>query len=312
MMRLRFLSLLLPALLVASQAPSPRQSSVKIGVDLVLVDASVTDRGGHSVTGLDKFHFQIWEDKVQQDIEYFSAEEVPVSLGIVFDVSGSMADKIPVAREAVTRLLNAGNPEDEYTLIEFNDHAQVTQAFTSNITELQKRLAFVSSSGWTAFYDAVYLGIEKLHRGHNRRKALLLVTDGEDNHSSYTFDNVKELAREADVQLYAIGMPSHPGVRLGSPPPIIAKIPVNTRPTGQELLQQLVDLTGGQAFFTADVRKLDDICARISENLRSGYVIGYRPTNRTRDGKWRKVHVKVSATSRLSIHAKSGYFGPSE
>jgi Ca-activated chloride channel homolog len=309
MMRLRFLTLLFPALLVASQAPAPHQSSVKIDVNLVLVDAAVTDHSGRSVTGLDKAHFHVWEDKVEQDIRYFSAEEVPVSLGIVFDVSGSMAGKLSLSRDAVSRLLKAGNPEDEYALIEFNDHPRVTQDFTSNTTEFQNRLSFVSSSGWTALYDAVYMGIEKLRQAHNRRKALLLVTDGLDNHSRYTFDDVKELAREADVQLFAIGIPGYPTLKLGSSM-IDARRP--NRYPGQDVLEELVNLTGGQVFFTRDVRKLDDICMRISESLRNEYVIGYIPTNVAKNGKWRKVHLKVNDASHVSVHARTGYYAVME
>jgi Ca-activated chloride channel homolog len=309
MMSLRFLTLFLPALLAAPQVPAPRPQSVKVDVDLVLVDAAVTDRSGRSVTGLEKTHFQVWEDKVQQEIRYFSAEEVPVSLGIVFDVSGSMAGKLPIARDAVTRLLKAGNPEDEYALIEFRDHPQVTQDFTSNIADFHNRLAFVSSSGWTALYDAVYLGIQKLRQGHNRRKALLLVTDGEDNHSRYTFDDVKELAKESDIRLFAIGIPGYPTLKLGSSMIDARK---GSHYPGQDILQELVDLTGGQAFFTRDLRKLDDFCAKISDSLRNEYVIGYVPTNRAKDGKWRKLHLKVNDVSHVSVHARSGYNAPKE
>ena len=295
------------ALVLASQASAQRQSPVKIDVDLVLVSASVSDHKGKPVTGLDKSHFQLWEDKVEQDIRYFSAEEVPVSLGIVFDISGSMRNKFAVSRDAVVKFLQTGGPEDEYSLIEFSDRPEVAQDFTSDIKQFKDRLAFASPGGYTALYDAVYLGIERLRHGHNRRKALLLVTDGEDNRSHYNFNDVKELAKEADVQLFAIGIPGYPGLRLGTSMIDARK---GNRVPGQDILEELVDLAGGQVFFTRDVRELDGICEKISDSLRNEYIVGYTPTNTIKDGKWRKLHLKVNEVSHVSVHARSGYYAP--
>jgi len=290
---------LLMALLMAPQASEHRQSPLKIDVDLVLVNAAVIDQEGRPVTGLEKTRFQVWEDKVQQEIRYFSTEEGPMSLGIIFDISRSMADKLSVSRDAVTTFLKTGTPADEYALIEFNDRPFVAQDFTSDITDFQNRIALASSSGSTALYDAVYLGIEKLRHAHNRRKALLLVTDGEDNHSHYTFADVKQLAKESDVQLFAIG---------------IAGLPITTatkgNKSGRAVLQELVELTGGEVFFTTDVRKLDDICSKISDSLRNEYLLGYASTNTTKDGKWRRLHLKVNNMSRVRVHARSGYYAP--
>jgi len=287
------------ALLMAPQASAHRQSPLKIDVDLVLVNAAVIDQEGRPVTGLEKTRFQVWEDKVQQEIRYFSTEEGPMSLGIIFDISRSMADKLSVSRDAVTTFLKTGTPADEYALIEFNDRPFVAQDFTSDITDFQNRIALASSSGSTALYDAVYLGIEKLRHAHNRRKALLLVTDGEDNHSHYTFADVKQLAKESDVQLFAIG---------------IAGLPITTatkgNKSGRAVLQELVELTGGEVFFTTDVRKLDDICSKISDSLRNEYLLGYASTNTTKDGKWRRLHLKVNNMSRVRVHARSGYYAP--
>lgn len=294
-------------LVMASQASAQREPPVKVDVDLVLVNASVSDRKGSAVTGLDKSHFQVWEDKVEQDIRYFSAEDVPVSMGIVFDISGSMRNKFAVARDAVLRFLQTGGPEDEYALIEFSDRPQLAQDFTSDIKEFQSRIALASPSGYTALYDAVYMGVERLRHRPNRRKALLLVTDGEDNRSHYNFNDVKELAKEADVQLFAIGIPGYPGLQLGTSMIDARK---GNRVPGQDVLEELVGLAGGQAFFTRDVRELDGICQKISDNLRNEYVIGYAPTNTIKDGRWRKLHLKVNDTSHVSVHARSGYYAP--
>jgi Ca-activated chloride channel family protein len=301
----RLLTLMLFVLLAAVQRGSAAQQRVKIDVDLVLVNAGVTDSDGRIVTGLDKDRFQIWEDRVEQQIRYFSTEYLPVSVGIVFDISSSMRDKLSVSREAVLSFLKAGTPEDEYALIEFNSRAQVTQNFTSDVAEFQNPLALSSPQGSTALYDAVYMGIDKVRKGHNPRKALLLVTDGEDNHSRYTFSDVQELAREADVQLFAIGISGF-------------TIPTATkgRKSGRAVLQELVDLTGGQVFFTTSALNLDEICTRISENLRNEYLIGYSSTNGNKDGKWRNLRLKVASVARanpgarISVHARKGYYAP--
>ena len=296
-MPLRLLTLLLSTLLAGPQRTASYPPSVKVDVDLIVVNASVTDAAGQPVAGLDKNQFQLWEDKVQQDIRYFSTEEVPVSVGVIFDVSSSMAAKLLAARASVAQFLTTGTTNDEYALIEFNNHVQVAQDFTTDTKEFQNRLAFVSASGSTALYDAVYLGIETLRHAHNTRKALLLVTDGEDNHSHYTFSDLKELAKESDIQIYAIGMGGFviPTMTKGHIP-------------GTKILQDLVDLTGGQAFFTAHADNLEEICSKISASLRTEYVIGYASTNLNKDGKWRKLRFKVSSVPRARVHARSGYY----
>jgi Ca-activated chloride channel family protein len=292
---------LVPAAFAAPQALERTQPAVKVDVNLVMVNAAVTDPNGRSVTGLDKSLFQIWEDRIQQQIQYFSATEVPLSVAVVFDVSSSMADKLPVSRDAVAKLLKIGNPQDEYALIEFNSRPRVTRDFAAGFSSFQNELASTSAAGSTALYDAVYLGIEKLRDSHNHRKALLLVTDGEDNHSRYSFSDIKELAMESEVQLFAIriGGYTSPTATKGHKP-------------GSVVLKELVDLTGGEVFFASDVQRLDAICANISETLRNEYVIGYAPSNTARDGKWRGLKLKVNATSHVSIHARSGYYAPTQ
>jgi Ca-activated chloride channel family protein len=288
---------LMSAAAASAQSTERRQPPVKIDVDLVVVNAAVSDHDGRPVTGLDKTRFRIREDKVLQDIRYFSTEEIPASVAVIFDISGSMATRLGVARDAVAKFLNAGSPEDEYALIQFANRPDVVQSFTSDAVELQNHIALVGGSGATALYDAVYLGIEQLRHARNPRKALLLITDGEDNHSRYTFGDVKRLAMESDVQLFAIGVSGF-------------TIPTMTKghKTGNEVLQELVDLTGGEAFFTSDTRKLGDICSRISESLKTEYVIGYASTNTANDGKWRKVQVKLERVAHANVRARSGYY----
>lgn len=286
----------------AEQPQNPPQiQTLKIDVDLVQVNVTVTDPQNRYVTGLEKEHFQIWEDKVEQTIEYFSAEDVPLSLGIVFDVSGSMKDKISEARDAAATFLKSGNPDDEYFLVSFSNRAEIAEDFTTDVGRIQSKLIFVPAKGMTALYDAVYMGLEKLREGSNPKKALLLISDGEDNRSRYTFSNVREFVKEQDVQIYAIGIVSDYNSQLG------------TGRTGRALIEELAEITGGRAFFPDSVYELEDICTKIAIELKNQYVLGYRSTNEAKDGKWRKLSLKINAPKglpRLNVRGKSGYYGP--
>jgi Ca-activated chloride channel family protein len=272
--------------------------ALRVDVDLVLVNATVTDSSNRYVNGLGQDYFQIWEDKIEQQVEYFSAENVPVSVGIIFDVSGSMEDNLAIARDAASTFLRMGDRDDEYFLIQFSDSPQLVQDFTTDIAQLQSRLLFTRAKGNTSLYDALYLGMEQVNRGINPRKALLLITDGQDNHSRYSFSDVREFAREHDVIIYAIGI-------IGGDSQQFSGF------SGRAVLDSLADLTGGVAFFPADLYALPDICARVGMELKNQYVLGYRPLNLANDGKWRKIRVKMKrpkGTPNLSVRAKSGYY----
>jgi Ca-activated chloride channel homolog len=296
------LVLALSAIIKAQEpAAQKKDQTLKVDVDLVLVNATVTDPQNRYVTGLEPDHFQIWEDKVEQKIAYFTAEDVPISLGVIFDISGSMKDKISTARDAAVTFLKTGNPDDEYFLVEFANRPEVAEDFTSDVTKLQNRLIFAPAKGMTAMYDSVYLGLEKLKEGSNPKKALLLITDGEDNRSRYTFSNVKEFVKEQDVQIYAIGIVDAFNSQLG------------TGRSGRAMIEELADLTGGRAFFPDSVYELDDICTKIAVELKNQYVIGYESTNAAKDGKWRKLRLKVNPPQglpRLNVRSKSGYYAP--
>jgi len=195
---------------VRAQEPAsktdPKNKTLKIDVDLVLVNSTVSDSLGRMVTGLERENFQIWEDKVEQKVEYFSSEDTPLSIGLIFDATGSMSDKISTARDAAVTFLKTGNPEDEYFLVTFSQESQLAEDFTTDITRLQNRLLFTPAKGLTPLFDAVYLGLDRMKSADNKRKALLLITDGEDNHSRYSFSNIKEFVKERDVQIFAIGI----------------------------------------------------------------------------------------------------------
>ena len=292
------LSLVTKAQEPAGQKPT---QTLKVDVDLVLVSTTVTDPQNRYVTGLEQEHFQIWEDKVEQKIGYFSAEDVRISLGVIFDISGSMKDKISTARDAAVTFLKTGNPDDEYFLVEFANRPEVAADFTSDITKLQNRIIFAPATGMTAMYDSVYLGLEKLKEGSNPKKALLLITDGEDNRSRYTFSNVKDFVKEQDVQIYGIGIVDDWSSQLSA------------GHTGRAMVEELSELTGGRAYFPDSVYELEDICTKIAVELKNQYVIGYHSSNGAKDGKWRKLRLKVNPPKdiqRLSVRSKQGYYAP--
>jgi Ca-activated chloride channel family protein len=308
-----FLVVTLPALMLArggrgqnsqgNPADKPEKqppSTLKVDVDLVLVNATVTDSLNRYVSGLEGEHFQIWEDKVEQKITYFNAEDVPISVGVILDVSGSMKDKIATARQAASTFLKTGNPEDEYFLVEFANRPEVASDFTTDVTKLQGKLLQTPAKGMTAMYDSVYLSLEKLKEASNPKKALLLITDGEDNRSRYTFQNVKEFVKEQDVQIYGIGIVDEWNSSLGA------------GKTGRAMVEELSDLTGGRAYFPDSVYDLEDICTKIAVELKNQYVIGYHSTNEAKDGKWRKIRLKINppkGIQRLNVRAKQGYYG---
>jgi Ca-activated chloride channel family protein len=279
-----------------AQDEAPKIHRLNMDVDLVLVNATVTESArNRPVRGLDKKDFQVWEDKVEQKIAYFSSEDVPVSVGIIFDVSGSMKDKIASAQRAAQTFFKSGTKEDEYFEVQFSDRPKIASEFTSDVTKLQNSILSLPTKGSTALYDAVYLGLNKLKESNNPKKALLLITDGEDNRSRYSFSDVRSFIREQDVQMYAIGI-LDPATGAG-----------------RDALAQLTDITGGRAFFPNSAYEMSDICKKIAAELKNQYVIGYRSTNTAKDGAWRKIRVKVATPkgkdiASLGVRFKQGYF----
>jgi Ca-activated chloride channel homolog len=275
-----------------------RNQTIKVDVDLVLVNASVSDSQGRMVAGLRQENFRLWEDKVEQKVEYFSSEDSPVSIGLIFDATGSMQDKISRAREAAVSFLKTGNLDDEFFLVTFSQSPRLTDGFTTDISGLQSHMIFTPAKGLTPLYDAAYLGLETMKSARNKRKALLLITDGEDNHSRYSFSDIKEFVKEQDVQIFIIGI-VNPSGELGSDL------------GGRAIIEDLAQISGGQAFFPDSADELEDICNKIALELRNQYVLGYHSTNETKDGKWRKIRVKINPPKghpNLSVHSKSGYY----
>lgn len=278
------------------------KSTIKLDAEMVLATATVTDPNGRLVTGLDQSNFRIFEDGKEQEILHFSSEDVPVSIGMIFDVSQSMADKIDKSRSAAIQFFNTSNPQDEFLLVDFSDRAQLVTPFTAKIDTLQSALLLSSGKGLTALLDAIYLGLSELKGGHNTRKALLIISDGGDNHSRYSETDIRRFLRESDVQMFAIGIYEAYGC------------PTREECHGPDLLHELTEMSGGRAFDVENLDDLPDIATKISMELRNQYVLGYRPTNRARDGKWRKIKVQLRAPKGLpplSVAARFGYLAPS-
>jgi Ca-activated chloride channel family protein len=287
---------LVAALAAGAQDTPTSDSILQIDVDLVLVNATVRDERNRFMIDLRREHFQVFEDRVQQEIEFFSSEQLPVSVGVVFDLSGSMGPRLRVARDAVARFLETLTPSDEYLLVEFNSRSELTQGFTTDVSRLQNRLVFAEAEGRTALYDATYNGLQAVLRdGINPRKALLLITDGMDNASRYTFSDLREALRESDVQIYSIGI-------LDS-----------SFQSGRGLLREMAEETGGLSFFPGSVYELGDIMTRVSTALKNQYLLGYRSTNQTADGAWRDIQVRIEpprGSPDLFVLPRRGYYAP--
>jgi Ca-activated chloride channel family protein len=267
--------------------------------DLITLTVTVTDTYGRFVTGLGKNAFTVFDDKTQQEISFFSDEDAPVSLGIVFDVSGSMGgDKIMRAREALSKFVDTSHSRDEYFLIGFNTRAQLLLDHTRDSDALMQKLTFIQTRGQTALYDATYLGVERVTRGAHKKRAILLISDGQDNSSRYTFSELKRLLKESDVIIYAIGI-----VGAGDDSTLGYG--------GRAILEELAGVSGGKAFFPSTGAEMNDTFERIALELRTQYSIGYRPSAFANDGKWHKIKIKVQPPRgfpRLFVRGREGYF----
>ena len=275
-------------------------SIIRMNVDMVLVPVTITDPMNRLVTGLEQEDFQVFENNGKQQIRTFACEDAPVSIGIIFDLSGSMSSKLIRARASILQFIKTANPQDEFFVIGFNDRPELIEDFTSSIEDIQARLATVRSGHRTALLDAIYYGLAKMKDARHERKALLVVSDGGDNRSRYTEGEVRAQVREADVEIYSIGI-------------FDPEAATPEERTGPQLLNDMSEVTGGRLFRVDDVDEMGDIAEKISTELRNQYVIGYRPSDLTRDGKWRKVKVKVNPPQGLpplTVYARTGYYAP--
>ena len=278
--------------------------TMHMDVDLALVNITVTDPYNRLVTGLEPDNFRVFEDNFEQEVVTFSAEDVPISIGVIFDFSGSMANKVAKAREAAIQFFKTSNPQDEFFLVSFNERAELTSAFTNSVEDLQSRMMLTVPKGRTALLDAIYLGLSQMRGAHNGKRALLILSDGGDNHSRYSENDIKRLVKEADTQLYAVGIFDPLGYRNRTPEEL----------NGPSLLTEVTQMTGGRVFAVEKLDELPDIASKIGMELRNQYVLGYRPSNKAHDARWRKVKIKMRAPKGLpplTVFAKTGYYAPS-
>jgi Ca-activated chloride channel homolog len=273
-------------------------------VELALVNITVTDPHDRLVTGLEPDNFRVFEDNVEQEVVTFSSEDVPISIGIILDLSGSMTNKVGKAKEAAVQFFKTANPQDEFFLVTFNERAQLTNTFTSNVEDLESGMLSISAKGRTALLDAIYLGLVQMRDAHNAKRALLIISDGGDNSSRYNEKDIKRLVREADTQLYSVGIFDAVKYRSRTPEEL----------NGPSLLSELTELTGGRAFSVGNLNELPDIAAKVGTELRNQYILGYHPSNKTHDARWRKIKIKLhppKGLPPLTAYAKTGYYAPS-
>ena len=287
---------------LGSPALNTRVRPLKLSADLVLVPVTITDPMNRLVTGLDRENFELFEGSLKEEIKSFSSEDAPVSLGVIFDSSGSMASKMDRAKDAVMEFFKTANPQDEFFMITFSDQPEVVSDFTSSVDEIQSKLVFTVPQKRTALLDAIYMGVSKMRLAKYPKKALLIISDGGDNHSRYTEGEIKALVKEADVMVYAIGIYDR-------------YFQTQEEQLGPALLSEIAELTGGRAFTVDNPNDLADVATKIGVELRNQYVLGYSPSKIVRDGKWRKIKVKLlppKGLPPLKVYARTGYYAPEE
>jgi|SoiMethySBSTD1v2_1073268.scaffolds.fasta_scaffold832033_2 VWFA-related protein len=290
----------------AEPPASDRRANIRVDSTLVQINVTVTTPLGQVVTGMEKEHFKIFEDKVQQNIVSFTSEEAPLSVGLVFDISGSMSNKLAKSRQAAKEFFKSANPQDEFFMIQFNDRPEVVMPWTHATEEIINRLAFTKATGRTALLDGLYLAMNEMKKATKaNRKAILVLSDGGDNSSRYTESEIKNLVREADVQMYAMGIFEAIGGRGRSPEEM----------SGPGMLTELAEQTGGRHFPIDNISELPDVAAKIGVELRSQYMIGYTPANLNKDGKYRRVEVKLAqprGLPPLRAYYRTGYYAPTQ
>jgi Ca-activated chloride channel homolog len=280
-----------------------KSSTLKEDLNPVLVNATVTDHRHRYITGLEAADFRIFEGKVEEKISHFTPDDRPASIGLLLDVSGSMSDKLAMAKEAACTLLRTLSSNDEVFLLTFASRPVLETDFTSHMEEIQNRLTFERARGGTSIYDAVDLGLEKMEKAHNPKRALILITDGEDTASRHPFASVRNALKEADCQVLVVSVAPQ-----ADPEPYPAV-------SYMDFLTEMADISGGEAYFPGSADEFNGICKGIAAEINNEYILGYRPTNVPHDGHWQKITVKMRNSNGApprSVHAKAGYYAPVE
>jgi Ca-activated chloride channel family protein len=291
---------ILPRAIAGSSTPA--QHILRANVDLVLVNVTVLDQAGRAVTGLRPANFSLLDGKNPQTVRYLSNVDEQIALMVVLDASASMATKIADERRAFTELLNTSNPQDDFALVTVRDEPRIALDFDASASEVQDTLDTIQPEGSTALWDAMYLGIKELKRSHYQRKAMVVISDGGDNHSRYTESQLKSVLEEADVEVYAIGLFDRYATRI-------------EEKRGPLQLDEVTAVTGGRLFPAHDPQELAHAVAQISHELRNQYVLGYYPSDRSRDGKWRKLKIRLTGSAsqaKVRLYARKGYYAATE
>ena len=288
-----------PRVGIQPRVASASRTNIRVDTNLVLIPVSVTDPRNHPVTGLASDGFRVFEGKAEQKVLQLSSDDAPLSVGIVFDASGSMADKLAKAREAVAEFLKSAGPGDEFFLVNFNSTAELAVPFTTKTDEIETRLMYADSKGKTALLDAIYLALHHMKSARNPRRALLVISDGGDNDSRYSEKETRKIVQETDAWIYAIGI--YAG---GSP-----TLPEEER-GGPKLLTDIAEESGGRHFAVHDANQLPEAATKIGLELRNQYILAYSPANTETDGKYRRVQVKLVDRRDLHLSWRPGYYAP--
>jgi Ca-activated chloride channel homolog len=276
-----------------------RPERLRIDTTLVLVPVEVSDRLNRPVSGLQKENFQVFDDNVEQKVVSFAMEDDPVSICLVFDISGSMAGDLREMRHAAAQFFKTSNPGDEFCLVELASDVRLAVPLTENAADVDYQLMFSKGGGLTALLDGVYMGLNAVRKSRNMRKALVIISDGGENHSRYTLGEVKNAIVESDVLIYAIGSF---GNGMGSDY------------SDQIVLKNLTEQSGGR-MFPADWRSMGDFADKVVVDLRNRYLLGYAPTDKIRDGRYHHIRIKLApprGLPKLQAHWRTGYYAPSE
>jgi Ca-activated chloride channel family protein len=299
---LALLLLLAPPILAPSSSPQNQPSAdytIGVNVDMVVLQATALDRKGALVSGLEKDDFQIYEDGVLQPIKHFSHADIPVTVGLVIDNSGSMRPKRHDVIAAALAFARSSNSQDQMFVVNFNERVSFglpgTIPFTDQVAQLEVALSRTNSDGQTALYDAVAAGLDHLKRGNRDKKVLIVISDGGDNTSKHTLPQIMAMARRSDAIIYTIGI-----------------FDEQDEDRNPHVLKQLAKDTGGEVFLPESLKDLAPVCERIARDIRNQYTLAYVPTNRKRDGTYRAIQVKASGQGRghLSVRTRAGYFAP--
>ncbi len=292
-----------------STAPQePEQPIFRAGVEVVSLNVTVTERDGRFVSGLPREAFSVFEDGVKQDVIFFSGTQLPTALGLLVDTSASMNDKLPIAQQAAVGFIERMRTDDILTIVDFDSRAEILQTFTADRAQLSAAIRRTTAGGSTSLYNAVYIALnefKKIRQADNeqdvRRQAIVVLSDGEDTSSLVPFEEVLELAKRSEVAIYTIGLKDGGG---------------RTRPLGgfsesDFVLKQFAQETGGKAFFPGAADELPAIYGQVADELAAQYTVGYASRNARRDGRWRRVVVRVERPNAVA-RTKQGYYGPTE